>query len=63
VTVYRKQPGADPKVGRKKSNDSGKYSIRKRKVKAGRYYARVEKTFIAGVGNCLAHNSPTKRVS
>jgi hypothetical protein len=58
VKVFRRKRGPDPKIGRDLTNARGKYAVRKRHAH-GRFYAKVKKKPIAGVGLCKAARSRT----
>ena len=61
VTVYRKKPGNDAKVGDDKTSAKGRYSVREPNAN-GSYYATTAASFKAGAGNCLAAKSARERV-
>jgi hypothetical protein len=61
VSVFRRKPGADAKVGTDRTNSRGRYSIGEPGAK-GSYYGVSRRAFTPGAGNCLAAESARERV-
>ena len=57
VKLYRRQPGADERVGDDRTNDRGKWEIVLDKPNENVFYAMVEDREI-GAGKCLKDRSP-----
>jgi hypothetical protein len=61
VSVFRRKPASDAKVGSDSTNSRGRYSIRSPGAD-GSFYAASGRSFERGTGNCLQVQSRPERV-
>jgi hypothetical protein len=62
VTLYRRKPGADERIGSDRTAATGKYKLQQPDPDDGTYYALAKAGFAAAGGNCLEAKSKTERV-
>jgi hypothetical protein len=62
VAILRKARGPDKKLGTATASDTGAFVLKKKKVPAGKYYAKAARRVVPGVAECGKAKSPTLEV-